>query len=614
MINLKRSVELAGSIVSPRPIHLCSTIWKLLLFVFILIVACTGLRDAIDIATSSPSSFISVEGVLAHSTMWLYILYLLTSLVLSIQYHCGSSPSPPVVRIVYMVMMACVQFTVSNVFQLLVWRLSNLEHVSFVVAHAVWVLILFDFFVSTLQFSYIVGSIEVFVMTAIVTSIAVLFVPGYVAEWDALLITSMADVIRWCVLCVVWHVFIFTHFKNWLNYKWWTSQRISLNVNELDILNRESATDGNVSAELLASSINGVVGDKQQFVRIVMGSCTDQKKMTIATYQALHREQPDMFLLLGDNIYADLAPPTITKPITQCCKIKRVFEEEYNLLLNHKDFRPSKYDYSKQVWLATWDDHDYGANDAAKEYAEKLPAKKAFVEFMEAIQETNKQQEIEAQIDEIKQDEARGVYYSYDYEQKLDADTVKLRVIMMDTRFDREEDETDIVGEVQWQWLREKCDGPDDIDWYLICNGSPILNEGPIVKGGHMKKTVGQETRDKLFEVLHANNDKILNKSILLSGDLHYSVWHSWNEQVYELTASSLTHSKPWFCCKCWIKYLEIGDYKMAKNHDGNGATSKSEPCQKNSFGLMSINKQKFTFCVKDAFGYSYLNISHQKA
>ena len=101
--------------------------------------------------------------------------------------------------------------------------------------------------------------------------------------------------------------------------------------------------------------------------------------------------------------------------------IDRVFEEEYNRLLDHKDFRPKGYDYSNQVWMALWDDHDYGENDAAKEYGEKLPSKKAFIDFIEKIQETNHISEIDEQLAAIKEDDARGVYYYHDYEQKLDS-------------------------------------------------------------------------------------------------------------------------------------------------------------------------------------------------
>ena len=183
---------------------------------------------------------------------------------------------------------------------------------------------------------------------------------------------------------------------------------------------------------------------------------------------------------------------------------------------------------------------------------------------------------------------------------------------MLDSRYYRAEDETDLLGEEQWQWLKDQMNGPDDIDWYLVCNGSPVLNEGQMTSSGHQKKTVGQETRNKLFAILN-DNPSLLNKTVLLSGDLHYSVWHSVNDQLYELTASSLTHSKPWFCCKCWFKWLPIEEYTMAKNNNGNGATNKSEPCQKNSFGMLKINKTKFNFYIKDAFGYSYINISHQK-
>ena len=96
----------------------------------------------------------------------------------------------------------------------------------------------------------------------------------------------------------------------------------------------------------------------------------------------MSREAKDVVLLMGDNIYADLAPPTMTKlkakiskerwvhileysnfPIFHPFKLlyifnlymlilEKVFKDEYETLLTHKDF-PLKN--SDAVVLALWD-------------------------------------------------------------------------------------------------------------------------------------------------------------------------------------------------------------------------------------------------------------------
>ena len=478
-----------------------------------------------------------------------------------------------------------IQPVVSTAFQIFCYDIigghSLFDSVSILLRISMLVII-GEFSLSLTQFTYLYGLIPVFLYNLVYI---VVFEFGLRNDGDADI-----DYISWIILCILWH-FMFTHLKNWCNYKWFTSQRIAPNVKSFQLLS--VANDGNVQSD-------------DEYCTLSMGSCVDQRKETMAAYQAMHREQADIVLLLGDNVYADLAPPTITKIKKRIFGTEPVFKTEYNILLNHKDFRPNGYDYSDQVWLALWDDHDYGENDAAASYPKKMEAKSAFVEFLEQIQINEDDEQLNAQIGAMKENEDRGTYYSYDYH----SDIVSLRIVMLDARYDRAEDETDIIGEQQWNWLEQELNKESDrgIDWYLICNGSPVLNEG---EGG--KKTIGQDTRNKLFSLLKANDGKLFDKTILISGDLHYSLWHSVDETLYELTASSITHSKPWYCCKCWLKFLEIEQYEAAKKHNGNGATGKSEPIKKNSFGLLKINKKEFHFCVKDAFGYEYLNLSHVK-
>eukprot|EP01084_Bolivina_argentea_P207472 353975_1 len=497
--------------------------------------------------------------------MVLYTGYLLLVILFSLSTNvCDSATGA---NIVYLLALGLIQCVSATAFQSFLYGLSGGLSVIHVVS---MLLIVVEVYLSLIQFDYLIGLICVVVYNVIYL----------------LLFEFTIALVPWIVYCALLHL-VLCYFKNYVLYKWFTSSRISRNVDRFGIL-----TDNHAS--------------NAEYCTIVMGSCTDQKFNNLAVYQALHRELANIVLLLGDNIYADLSPPTSTKLRTKCCKTQRDFKEEYDLLLKHKDFRPDAYDYSNQVWLACWDDHDYGDNDACGDYSEKVPSKRAFIEFLEAIHSS---QQVNEQIQSMKDDmDHRGTYYSYDYEQaELD---LRMRIIMLDTRFDRATDDSDIVGNTQWEWLRQQVSGDTDrFDWYLICNGSPVLNEG-----GGGKKTVGQATRDGLFEILSENDGKLLNKTVLFAGDLHYGVWHSWNKQLYEFTSSSITHSKQWFCCKCQYKYLDIEQYTMAKEHNGNGATEKSPGhCCKNNFGILNINKKKFEFGFKDAFGYSYLNVTHEK-
>merc|ERR1719242_2803841 len=75
-----------------------------------------------------------------------------------------------------------------------------------------------------------------------------------------------------------------------------------------------------------------------------------------------------------------------------------------------------------------------------------------------------------------------------------------------------------------------------------------------------------------------------------------------------------MTHSHFWWTARSKLRYMEIEEYSSAGEHGGNGATGKSPTfCKRNNFGILKVNKNSFHFCVKDAFGYSYLHLKHSK-
>eukprot|EP00490_Sorites_sp_Unknown_P006974 CAMPEP_0114656210 /NCGR_PEP_ID=MMETSP0191-20121206/11965_1 /TAXON_ID=126664 /ORGANISM="Sorites sp." /LENGTH=93 /DNA_ID=CAMNT_0001872895 /DNA_START=1732 /DNA_END=2010 /DNA_ORIENTATION=- len=83
---------------------------------------------------------------------------------------------------------------------------------------------------------------------------------------------------------------------------------------------------------------------------------------------AIKRENPDLIILLGDNIYVDSSATQVTGCgcFCQWYKVQYNPPDEYKRLLSHPDLPKidiTNTDDNAPTWLATWDDHDYGGNN-----------------------------------------------------------------------------------------------------------------------------------------------------------------------------------------------------------------------------------------------------------
>lgn len=75
--------------------------------------------------------------------------------------------------------------------------------------------------------------------------------------------------------------------------------------------------------------------------------------------------KPDLFCYLGDNIYGD-------------SRSLAVLRAKYMKLAEKLEFQALR---AVTPLIATWDDHDYGENDAGKEYVLREDSKRLFLEF-----------------------------------------------------------------------------------------------------------------------------------------------------------------------------------------------------------------------------------------
>ena len=98
--------------------------------------------------------------------------------------------------------------------------------------------------------------------------------------------------------------------------------------------------------------------------RIAFGSCAKQTKPQ-PVLKTIVQHEPDLFIYLGDNIYGD------TRNMS-ALKLK------YSLLGSKPEYQTLR---ERVAVLSVWDDHDYGENDAGREYPKKYESRDIFFDF-----------------------------------------------------------------------------------------------------------------------------------------------------------------------------------------------------------------------------------------
>jgi len=240
--------------------------------------------------------------------------------------------------------------------------------------------------------------------------------------------------------------------------------------------------------------------------KISFGSCADQNK-PCPIWGTIAEAKPELLLLLGDTIYADLEDGKL-KPATPE-RIAKGYEE----LAKDAGWQRLR---EKTPVLGTWDDHDYGHNDAGGEWEHKVSAQKAFHDFFETPADSPRRKR-------------KGVYHA----ETFGPVGKRVQVILLDgryfrslyTRADKPLPGTRIVpyipvtdasatmlGDEQWKWLEEQLKKPAEVR--LICSGIQVVNDDhPFEKWGNFPKE-----RRKLLDLIASTG---ANGVVILSGDRH---------------------------------------------------------------------------------------------
>ena len=271
-----------------------------------------------------------------------------------------------------------------------------------------------------------------------------------------------------------------------------------------------------------AASRSPVLGTEAVLERIAFGSCLHQGRDQ-AILGELLADEPDLALFIGDNVYGDSEEPALTE-----------LREAYALQARSGPLNRIR---GTTPVLATWDDHDYGLNDAGADYPYRAEARRLFMDFWRLAPEDLASTE--------------GVYRA----RVVGPPGRRVQIVLLDTRSFRSplrptdapgepgrerylpdpDPAATLLGEAQWTWLAKQLAEPAELR--LIVSSIQVIADG---HGWEAWRTLPAE-RERLYDLLR---DAGAGGVVLLSGDRHRAGIYRHDEALgyplFEITSSSL--------------------------------------------------------------------------
>jgi alkaline phosphatase D len=322
----------------------------------------------------------------------------------------------------------------------------------------------------------------------------------------------------------------------------------------------------NILLSLLLFSSTALLA--QSTTTIAFGSCSDEDD-TVQLWREVVQQKPELWIWLGDNIYADTT-------------VRAVIKSKYDRQKNHPGYQKL---LATCPVIGTWDDHDYGLNDSGKEYPMKKQSKELLLDFLDIPQDA-----------EVRRHE--GIYSSY----TLGKGERKVKVILLDTRYFRDtlqkstrpneryriSDKGDMLGEEQWAWLENELQHSDAA---INIIGSSV--QFIPTQHGYEKWMNLSSSRERMLDLLKKYSTK---KTFFISGDRHIAELSRLKVKglpyaLYDFTSSGLTHT--------WDAGTEENKYRIG------------ELIKQKNFGIIRIdwsgNSPEILFEVFSTNGKKYL-------
>lgn len=264
--------------------------------------------------------------------------------------------------------------------------------------------------------------------------------------------------------------------------------------------------------------------------RIAFGSC-NREFLPQPMWPVIADSKPELWIWMGDNVYGDSKDPAVVA-------------EKYTLQFNQPNYSVFRGQFPI---IGTWDDHDYGWNDADGSYPIKAQTRDMALEFMEVPASDPRWSR-------------EGLYGSYAFGPV----GKRVRVILLDARYFSTKpklEDSNLLGPEQEAWLEEILE-TSQAQVHLIVSGIQVLS----AEHKYEKWANYPASREWLFDRLIEQQTPGV---IFLSGDRHI---HEINQLTVpdrsvaftEVTSSGLTHS--------WERFKgEPNDKRIGEVYTGKG-------------------------------------------
>ena len=223
----------------------------------------------------------------------------------------------------------------------------------------------------------------------------------------------------------------------------------------------------------------------------------------------------DAFVFLGDNIYADTFSTIVMRWIYNRLACKPAFQR-----LVHR----------VPYVLSIWDDHDYGQNDGGADYSMRNESQQIFLNFWRVPRDSARRREL-------------GVYGSYRFSDgaasllivMLDLRSFRdpLRVCQRDTGWYCPADGGTMLGDEQWRWLERTLE--ESTGLVVIASSTQF---GAQEYGYETWRNFPREHR-RLASLLDPN------RTIIISGDVHWGEVSLTEHGLYDITSSGISQLDP---------------------------------------------------------------------
>ncbi len=243
---------------------------------------------------------------------------------------------------------------------------------------------------------------------------------------------------------------------------------------------------------------------------IAFGSC-NRESLPQPMWPVIAENQPDLWIWGGDNIYGDSNDAD-------------VITAKYQKQLD----QPNYAAFRKQFPIVgTWDDHDYGWNDAYGTYPLKTVTQGLALDFMDVPANDPRRQR-------------EGIYGAYDF----GPEGQRVKVILLDNRYfsdnHRKDENPQLLGDAQREWLANTL-SQSTAQIHILVSGTQIISE----EHRHEKWANFPTDRSWLLKFIR---EEAIPGVICISGDRHIHEISVLQEEdapypLVDITSSGLTHS-----------------------------------------------------------------------